>query len=73
METPTTTAEDEVLTVPEAAKLIRMSVAWVYQEAKTGRLPAYKAGRSIRFTRRTLIDWLEQQKVPAHEAALGGR
>ena len=64
---------EEVLTVVEAAKLLRVSKAWVYQEASAGRLPAYKAGRNVRFTRRTLLAWLEKQKVSTPEVATLGR
>lgn len=64
--------EDEVLTVKEAAELLRMSTAWVYENAKAGRLPAFRAGRAIRFTRRTLLSWLEAQRVQVEaKASLG--
>lgn len=64
---------EEVLTVEGAAKLLHVSRAFVYQEAKAGRLPAFKIGRNVRFTRATLIAWLEKQKVPAPVAASLGR
>lgn len=65
--------EEEVLTVEEAAKLLRVSKAWIYQEAQAGRLPAYKVGRNVRFTRPTLLAWLERQRTAAPVAATLGR
>lgn len=64
---------EEVLTVVEAAKLLRVSKSWVYQAAAAGTLPAFRLGRTVRFTRATLLAWLEKQKLEAPAVATLGR
>lgn len=49
----------EVLTVDEAAKLLRVDRKTVYTAVQRGKLPgARKLGRTIRVHRQTLLDWL---------------
>jgi excisionase family DNA binding protein len=42
----------------EAAELLAVKVSWVYDAARTVRLPCLRVGRHIRFTRGMLEDWL---------------
>ena len=51
----------EILTVAEAAELLRISRSAVYTLSKRGELPAQKVGRHWRFHRATLIDWIARQ------------
>jgi excisionase family DNA binding protein len=51
----------EILTVGEAAELLRISRSAVYALSKRGELPAQKVGRHWRFHRATLIDWIARR------------
>jgi excisionase family DNA binding protein len=45
----------------DAADLLSVKASWVYDAARTGRLPCLRVGRHIRFTRPMLEDWLKDQ------------
>jgi excisionase family DNA binding protein len=51
-------ASNEILTVGEAAELLRIPRSTVYKLAQLGKIPAQKVGRHWRFHRATLIDWI---------------
>ena len=48
----------EVMTVEEAAQYLRMNPQTVYRRAEAGELPAIRIGRSLRFKRDLLDEWL---------------
>ena len=52
----------EILTVGEAAELLRISRSAVYTLSKRGALPAQKVGRHWRFHRATLIAWIAKRE-----------
>lgn len=52
--------ERDVLTPEQAAELLQVSVFHVRELARQGTIPARKIGRVWRFSRRQLIEWLEQ-------------
>ncbi len=49
-----------LLTVPETARLLRISRNLAYELVARGELPAVRLGRVIRIPRRELDDWLEK-------------
>ncbi|MBX7096443.1 MAG: helix-turn-helix domain-containing protein [Myxococcaceae bacterium] len=51
---------DAVLTVPEAATLLRLNPKTVYEAVSRGELPHQRIGRRIRLSRSALITWLSQ-------------
>jgi len=51
-------ADDGVLTAAEAASLLRVGESTVRELAARGELPGRRVGRSWRFSRRALLDWL---------------
>lgn len=59
--------DDEVsLDVPlldceEAAVLLKVRVSWVRDAARMGRLPCFRVGRHLRFSRVMLEEWLADQ------------
>ena len=57
---------NEILTVDEAADLLRIPRSTVYKLAQLGKIPAQKVGRHWRFHRDTLIDWIAGKNHP-HE------
>lgn len=57
---------DSLMTVKEAARYLRLKAVTVYRLAQTGRIPAAKVGRSWRFKKELLDDWLRRRsdRVP---------
>ena len=51
---------NDILTVSEVAKYLRINPQTVYRKAKTGELPAVRIGRAIRFRRTELEEWLNK-------------
>ena len=47
-----------LLTVPETARLLRISRNLAYELVARGDLPAVRLGRAIRVPRRSLDDWV---------------
>jgi excisionase family DNA binding protein len=48
-------AKEELLTVPEAARLLRVSAKTVYREVGRGTIPSIRFGRAIRVPRHALL------------------
>ena len=57
--------DPEVLTLTEAAVLVGVSDDRLKIEVAAGRLAGRRIGRTWRFTRRALMDWLEQRPADA--------
>lgn len=51
------------LTPQEAADLIGCSAYTIKSLARERRIPFYKIGVRYRFTRETLLDWIEEQEI----------
>lgn len=52
-------APDDVLTVEQAAKFLRLGRNAVYDAIGRGEIPHRRIGRSIRLSRVALLRWLE--------------
>lgn len=50
--------DDEILTVNEAAELLKVHPQVMRRWANEGIIPAGRAGRNWRFSRRAIIEWL---------------
>jgi excisionase family DNA binding protein len=59
-----TLADGPLLRPDEAAHLLSVKASWVYEAVRTGRVPCVRVGRHIRFTRRILEEWLNEQPRP---------
>jgi excisionase family DNA binding protein len=53
--------ERALLTIPDAAKYLRLSRAQTYRLAARGEIPAIRIGRSVRIRREQLDVWLNAQ------------
>jgi excisionase family DNA binding protein len=53
---------DRLLTAVEVAELFQVSVSWVRREARAGRLPSIRLGRSVRFRQATVVAWIESRE-----------
>ncbi|NWG33066.1 MAG: helix-turn-helix domain-containing protein [Chloroflexi bacterium] len=52
-----------ILTVREVAEYLRLSQAKVYRLAKQGNLPVFRIGKSWRFRKDLLDEWLVKQST----------
>jgi excisionase family DNA binding protein len=55
-----------LLTVEEAAALLRVPVSWVYERTRRrtkDRLPGFRLGKYWRFRESDLLEWIEEQRV----------
>lgn len=62
---------DEILTLPEVAKLLKVAEKTVYTMAQKNELPAFKVRGQWRFKRTDIDAWIEQQKAAATRADEG--
>lgn len=51
---------DEILTLEEASRFLKLSRSTLYNLARRRKIPAQKVGKSWRFVRAYLIKWLER-------------
>ncbi len=67
-------AQDEIPTSAEAARYLRCSRSQLYRMVKAGKIPFFRIGSDLRFTRKSLMEWAEAQMSPAaRDAARRGR
>jgi excisionase family DNA binding protein len=62
-----------VLTPADVAKMLKVSVAWVYEKSRSRQrdpLPVFRIGRYNRFTRAAVMAWLEQHGNTAAKRTL---
>lgn len=50
---------DEMMTVEQVAKYLKLKPQTVYKWAQGGRIPAAKIGKEWRFRRRIVDDWID--------------
>ncbi len=50
---------DEILTLPEVARLLKVAEKTVYTMAQRGDMPAFKVGGQWRFRREDLHAWID--------------
>ena len=56
-----TVAADELLTLDEAAALLKVPKSWIYERTRKGAIPHLKLGKYLRFPRATLLQWVSTQ------------
>ena len=59
---PDVTLDDPLLKAEDIARLLSVRPSWVYDKVRSGELPCLHVGRHIRFTRRLIEHWLEDQR-----------
>jgi len=55
---------NDILTIDEAAELLKIPRSSVYKLAQQGKIPAQKVGRHWRFHRGTLVMWIAGELNP---------
>ena len=59
--------QDEILTLPEVAQLLKVAEKTVYSMAQKGQLPAFRVGGQWRFKRVDIDLWIEQRKAASRD------
>lgn len=54
---------EEVLTAQEAADFLKVQVGYIYQLRASHRIPFHYAGKTVRFLKSELIEWLKESTV----------
>lgn len=57
--------EDELSGVKDIAVFLSVPVSWVYERTRrrgNERIPHFKLGKYLRFSRTEIIDWVHQQR-----------
>ncbi|MBW8064529.1 MAG: helix-turn-helix domain-containing protein [Nitrospira sp.] len=54
-------AKDELLTVAETCRYLKIAPRTLYRYIQNQRLPAFKLGKEWRFVRSDLVQWLRQR------------
>lgn len=49
----------DIMTIRDVADYLRLSEATIYQMARAGRIPALRMGRTWRFKKENIDDWIE--------------
>ncbi len=53
---------DEILTIIELSKYLKISKSSLYYLLRKGRIPAAKVGRHWRFSKKSIDKWLEEKE-----------
>jgi len=57
---------DALLTASEVAQLLKVPVSWVYERTRGrgfDRLPHFKLGKYLRFSKKEILDWLDKERA----------
>ena len=57
--------QDQILTVPEVAKHLKLSKSKVYWLVATGRISHIKIGKNVRIRQRDLEEWVDENLAVA--------
>ena len=60
---------DDILTIPEVAELLRIAEKTVYTLAQRGEVPAFKVGGQWRFSRGAIQAWIDNRTRAGDAAA----
>ena len=55
-----------LLTIKEAAGLLRVKVTWLYERTRTNQVPHVKLGKYLRFDEDELLAWTRQFRRDGH-------
>lgn len=54
------------LTADEIADLFGISAAMIYKNARSGNLPSFRIGTSVRFDPQKVCEWIDRQTIDQH-------
>jgi len=61
------TMTDDILTLKEVAKYLKLAEKTAYRLAADGKLPGFKVGGSWRFKKEDIESWIAEQKMSNKE------
>ncbi len=61
--TPVELFENEIMTIHDVARYLHLSEAQVYKMVRAGTMPAVRIGKSWRFKKELLDDWIRRQST----------
>lgn len=64
---PDSAGGELLLTVPEVAALLRLTVKGIYAMVEARRIPFIKVSNRVRFLRADVLRWLSENRVPTSE------
>jgi len=56
------TVEENLLTVRDVARLLKMSERWVHERTRRREIPCYRFGTALRFARSDILAWMDQRR-----------
>jgi len=56
---------DELLTVKEAAALLKVAPSWIYERTRLRKIPVRKLGGHVRIPKAELLRWVDAQDESA--------
>lgn len=63
--------QSDILTVEEAAELLKIPRSSIYKLAQQGKIPAQKVGKHWRFYRPKLVKWVAGELILIHDEEAG--
>jgi excisionase family DNA binding protein len=58
------TKTSPLMDVSELATYLNLSTSKVYKDAEAGKIPCFRIGAALRFSRRQIVAWLNDQQDP---------
>lgn len=55
--------DDDLLTVDQTSKLVKLSVSTIYSKVSRKEIPAFKRGKRLYFNRDEIMDWIKSGKI----------
>lgn len=55
--------EDDLLTVDQTSKLVKLSVSTIYSKVSRKEIPAFKIGKRLYFSKDEIIAWIRSGKI----------
>lgn len=53
-------SNDEILTIEEATKFLKIGKTTLYKLARENKIPAQKVGREWRFLKSEIVEWMKE-------------
>ncbi|WP_233581820.1 helix-turn-helix domain-containing protein [Flavobacterium macacae] len=56
-------SEDNLLTVDQTSKLVKLSISTIYSKVSRKEIPAFKIGKRLYFSKNEIIAWIKSGKI----------
>lgn len=56
-------SEDNLLTVDQTSKLVKLSISTIYSKVSRKEIPAFKIGKRLYFSKDEIIAWIKSGKI----------